>query len=82
MVAEIWEGIKNIVNSLLDTIMSVLPTSPFRPHIDDLANIPYLGYINWFVPVGTFIAIGGTYLAAVGMYYIYMIALRWIKAIE
>ena len=71
-----------IVNQFLDWVLSVLPTSPFTKYVDALQSIPYLNYLNWFVPVGTFIAIGQAWLVSVGLFYVYMIILRWIRAIE
>lgn len=78
----------NTLNSLikgiglvLSTIFSVLPTSPFTL----ISNSPiaeYLPTLNYFVPISEIISISETWLVCVGAYYIYQIALRWIKAIE
>lgn len=40
----------------------------------------YLGYINYFVPVGFILSVTETWLVAVGVYYAYQAYLRWIKA--
>lgn len=72
----------DIVTKFLDTVLRVLPTSPFSAYIDALGNISFLGYVNYFVPVSVFIAIGEAWLVAVGVFYLWSIILRWIRAIE
>lgn len=71
-----------IVTKFLDSVLSVLPTSPFVAYIDAIEGIPWLSTLNYFVPIGTFIAIGQTWLISVGVFYLYSIVLRWIRAIE
>lgn len=66
---------------ILSTIFSILPPSPFKL----ISNSPiaeYLPTLNFFIPVAEMIAIGQVWLAAISVYYIYQIVLRWIKAIE
>ncbi len=72
----------SIVNSLLQKVMSVLPTSPFTKFLNAMGDMPYLGYLNWFLPISQMIAIGEAWLVAVGLFYLYQIVLRWIKAIS
>ena len=48
-----------IFNALAAAIVSVLPTSPFSDAIASLSDLPYLGWLNWFIPVGTCIKIAG-----------------------
>ena len=73
---------KEIVGQLLDWVLALLPTSPFRSFIEACGEFPYLGWLNWFVPVGQIIAIGEAWLVAIGLFYMYSIVLRWIKAIS
>lgn len=35
-----------LLNAFLDMLMSVFPTSPFASAIDELEQLPYLGYLN------------------------------------
>lgn len=66
---------------ILETIFSILPTSPFKL----ISNSPiaeYLPSLNFFIPVSEMIAITQVWLSAIGIYYVYQIVLRWIKAIE
>lgn len=62
-------------------ILSALPTSPFDKYLDQLAGLDYLGYLNWFIPVGAFVGILVTWTTAVGVFYIYSIIMRWVKMI-
>lgn len=76
------EIMQSIIDALLDFVLALLPTSPFDEFITNLESMPYLGYLNWFIPIGTFIKIGAAWLAAITLFYLYSIILRWIKAIE
>ena len=71
-----------ILTEFLEFVLSALPLSPFTDIISELEQMPYIGYINWLVPVGDFVKIGIAWLAAITTYYMYQIILRWIKAIE
>lgn len=73
---------KQMLDKLLSVVLHLLPLSPFAPVIADLESLPYLGYINFFVPVGTCIAIGEAWLAAIALFYLYSVVARWIKLIE
>lgn len=73
---------KEILGRFLEWVLALLPTSPFTQFIDACNNLPYLGWFNWFVPVGQMLAIGEAWLASIALFYLYSIVLRWIKAIE
>ncbi len=72
---------KEMLDKFLDVLLKVFPVSPFAPYIAALTDLPYLGYINWFIPIGTFLKIGATWLTAIGVYYLYMVIARWVKLI-
>ena len=69
-------------DNFLSMLQNVLPLSPFSKYIDEIAQLPYLSYLNWFIPVGEFVAIGTLWLGAISIFYLYQIILRWVKAIE
>ena len=71
-----------IIKQFLNAVLGLLPTSPFIAFIDAFESLPYMGYLNWFIPVSTFIAIGQAWLLSVGIFYLYSIVLRWVRAIE
>ena len=70
---------KELLDKLLHVLVSLLPVSPFLPVIQELGSLPYLGYINWVLPIGNFIKIGTAWLAAIALYYMYMVVARWVK---
>ena len=75
------EWIIELLNKFAATVVKVLPTSPFRPYIVAFSDLPYLGYLNWFLPINACIKIGSAWLIAIAVFYLYSIILRWIKAI-
>lgn len=75
------EWMRELLDKFGQLLMSVLPTSPFRQFIDDFAELPYLGWLNWFIPVGTFVKIGIAWLSAIALFYMYSVIMRWIKMI-
>jgi hypothetical protein len=70
-----------LLNKFGDTIISVLPVSPFAPFLTMFKDLPFLGYLNWFIPVGTIVKVGLAWLAAIALFYIYSIIMRWVKMI-
>lgn len=73
---------KEILDKFLSGLLSILPLSPFTEAINSIASLPFLGYLNWFLPVGTFLKIGALWLTAIGVYYAYSVIARWIKLIS
>ncbi len=71
-----------LVTKFLSKVLAVLPTSPFTAFIDALGHIKYLAWLNYFIPVSTFIGIGEAWLVAIGVFYLYSIIMRWIRMIE
>lgn len=72
---------QELLNNFGQMLISVLPISPFKQFLDDFSSIPYLGYLNWFLPVGTFIKVGAAWLGAIAIFYLYSIIMRWVKMI-
>lgn len=73
---------KNLLDKFLQAVLSLFPLSPFREVIQELGSLPYLGYINWFVPIGDFVKIGTVWLTAIAAYYAWSLIARWIKLIS
>ena len=67
---------------LIDTALSWLPQSPFPQFATTLNQSSGLGWVNWFFPVGRCIEIMAAWLAAILLYYLATILLRWVKAIQ
>lgn len=80
-----WGALTDTLVSLGLQIISIFPASPFQPLINSLkgsAVAEVLGYVNWFIPIGTMLGILAGWLACIAAYYVYQIILRWIKVIE
>lgn len=75
------DWLNDLWNSFSGLLLSVLPTSPFVQWLNIMGEVPYLGWLNWFIPVGDFIKIGVAYLAVVSLFYVYMVIARWLKVI-
>ena len=79
-----WDSLTSSVVTFIHKILDLLPDSPFLV----LANLStsefhqWLAWLNWFIPVNTFVAILEAWLVGLGLYYVYQIVLRWVKAIE
>lgn len=70
-----------LMNKFGYKVISVLPTSPFAKYISMFENLPYLGILNWFIPVGTIVKVGLSWLTAIALFYVYSIIMRWVKMI-
>lgn len=68
------------IGTLCGALFLLLPDSPFQ-NITAF-DAAWIGYINYFIPVGSIVAHTAVYITAVGSYYLIRIALRWAKAIE
>lgn len=79
------ESLKSLLTSGLMAVLSFLPSSPFAVLNELAANgqiVEWLGYVNWFVPVYTFVAILEVWLLGIAIYYVWQVVLRWLKAVE
>lgn len=70
---------KQMLDKFLGVVLSLFPVSPFLPAIRELSALPYLGYINWFVPIGDFLKIGTLWITAIAAYYAWSVIARWVK---
>lgn len=71
----------SLINKFGGELVHLLPTSPFHPWLVQFSSLPYLGFLNWFIPVGTFVRIGIGWLGSIGLFYLYSIIMRWLKVI-
>ena len=78
----IWNSITDVVDDIVNAIVILLPNSPFKD-VEIPAEVrDIFGYVNYFVPVGAMLTIGTSWLAAIGIYYLYQTILRWAKTIK
>lgn len=79
---EFWNGFTDIANNILNAILFLLPDSPFAD-IEIPAEVKkILGYVNYFVPIRAMLIIAGSWISAIGVYYLYQLILRRIHAIR
>lgn len=53
----LYNALIRIVNYVVDNLSLFLPVSPFRQYINQLQEIPWIGIVNYFVPIGTMLDI-------------------------
>lgn len=75
-------GLGDTVSGIFNRILDILPKSPFvfleaNPQIKEV-----LGFLNWFIPIDTMIAMTESWLTAIAIYYVTQAILRWAKIIE
>ena len=70
-----------VFETFAQKLLEVLPLSPFQQYIDQFRSLPYLGWLNWFFPVGSCLTVMAAWLVAVGLFYLYSILMRWLKII-
>lgn len=68
-------------DGLIQGLLSALPQSPFREFLAEFQNLPGLGTLNWFFPVGGVLRVMAAWLVAVALFLIYSVAMRWVKLI-
>lgn len=71
-----------LLNKFGNMIVRLLPTSPVQKFLSMFEDIPYLSYLNWFIPVSSILVVMEVWLSAIALFYLYSIILRWIKAIS
>lgn len=59
-------GVKVIV---LSVVLTLLPSSPLSGFNYLLSNLPYLNFLNWFLPISEMIVILESWLLVVSIYY-------------
>lgn len=78
------EDIQYLVSDLGQTVLKVLPDSPFTEVIEkfDIISSEALAFLNWFFPVGDVLKILSVWGVAVGGYYAYSAVMRHIKLVS
>lgn len=59
-------GVKVIVLSI---VLTLLPSSPLSGFNYLVSNLPYLNFLNWFLPITEMIVILESWLLVVSVYY-------------
>lgn len=73
---QVFSVFESWFKTFVDFAVSGLPLSPVATYIAYIESFPYLGYVNWFLPIGTCVKIMGAWLACIGSYYLISTVLR------
>lgn len=68
---------KEFFEAIGQTLISLLPLSPFAEFYASWSAPEWVSWLNWFLPVGTFVKIMAAWLVAIALYYAYSVAARW-----
>ena len=68
---QIFETVVKILVTLAIAaiLIGILPASPFPAIIEVIAEFPYIGYLNWFFPVGKCLAALTAWATCMGVWY-------------
>lgn len=78
------EFIESVFSGLRDAltwVVMLLPGSPFTAISNGVVQ-PYLGGLNWILPISEVLVIMQFWLSSITVFYAYQAILRWVKAIE
>lgn len=75
------EQFTQLYDGFINALVKVLPTSPFQQYLAYFEDLPYLSWLNWFVPIRAGLVVMGAWLGAIALFYLYSIVLRWVKVI-
>lgn len=69
---------------LINAIVQFLPHSPFPDMLSGLHETlsPYLGYLNWFIPMSKIEALFVAWLAAVTIWYTWRALASWLHMVS
>lgn len=75
-----WIG--NTFQQISETVISVLPKSPFV-YIEMIPQVSQvLGVVNYFIPISSMITMAVAWLTCIGSWYIAQAILRWINVVD
>lgn len=80
---------ENAISAILDFLQNIgrqalalLPSSPFLQFMQISEEQTWLKWLNWVIPISSFVAILQAWLVCVASFYIYQLILRWARAIQ
>ena len=72
-------GVKILI---LTAVLSLLPSSPFVGFNYLIEQIPFIGYLNWFIPIPQIIVILESWLVVVAVYYGLLFVLNYVGVLK
>lgn len=67
---------------LLSVVLALLPESPFVGFSSLVSNIPFLAWVNWFLPISEMLVIFESLLVAVAIYYGILYLLNYVGVLK
>lgn len=67
---------------LLGLVVSILPSSPFNNFAYLVSNLPYLSYLNWFLPISEILVVFEAWLVVVAAYYGILFILNYVGILK
>ena len=68
--------------ALTSFILALLPESPFVGFTSLMSSIPYVNWLNWFLPIPEILAIMEAWLAVVTVYYGMLYILNYVGVLK
>lgn len=72
-------GIKVLI---LSAVLTLLPSSPFVGFNYLISQIPYLNYLNWFIPIPEIIVVMETWLSIVTVFYTLLFIMNYVGILK
>lgn len=86
MVATFFVGLLNgCIKGLsfaVSVVLALLPSWTPLSGVSTSGIVPYLGFVNWMMPIGQMMAVLTVWGGCIGIYYVYQVILRWGKVVE
>lgn len=67
---------------ILSAVLTLLPASPFVGFNYLISQIPYLSYLNWFIPIPEIIVILEAWLSIVAVYYTLLFIMNYVGILK
>ena len=81
MVEAVLSQLDGLMERFGTFILEHLPLSPFQQFYENWEPPASLGWLNWLFPVGFCLRVLAAWVAAIALYYLYSIIMRWIRVI-
>lgn len=67
---------------ILTAVLALLPTSPFVGFLGLVDSVPFVSYLNWFLPISDILAILEVWLSTVAIFYSILFALNYVGILK
>ncbi|MCI5905459.1 MAG: hypothetical protein MRZ61_10010 [Oscillospiraceae bacterium] len=79
---DFFNAVADKFQQLGNSIIQSLPGSPVQWIATNPTIQKYLGWVNWFIPIQSIVAVYEVWLVCILIYYMVQAILRWVKVIE